>query len=326
MQRRAVIVATARTPIGRAGRGAFNETYPQTLASHAIQHALSRSGLEPERIDDVILGAAMQVGANGGNVARQSLLLAGLPDSVPGMCIDRACSSGLMAIATAAKQIIVDGETAVIAGGVESISLVRADYLNASHRQHPVLLREMPAIYMSMLETAEIVAANHHISREAQDEFALQSQQRTARAQAEGRFDDEIVALTTVMSVTDPETQQLTKRTVTLSQDEGNRPDTTLAGLAALKPVLSDGQRIRRGATVTAGNASQLSDGASVCVLMDSLEAEKRGIEPLGAYLGMAVAGCDPAELLHLFERFPHADEANTTAGGIEDGVGILPA
>ena len=297
MQRRAVIVATARTAIGRAGRGAFNATYPQTLAGHVIRHAVNRSGLEPQLIDDVILGAAMQVGATGGNVARQSLLLAGLPVGVPGMCVDRACASGLMAIATGAKQIVADGQMAVVAGGVESISLVRADYVAASHRQHPDLLREVPELYMSMLETAEIVAANYGVSRQAQDELSLQSQLRTAQAQSAGRFIDEIVPLTTTMSVTDSKTGEVSQQRVTLAQDEGNRPNTTLAGLAALRPVLSEGQRLQRGDTVTAGNSSQLSDGAAVCVLMDAEAAEKRGIEPLGAYLGMAVAGCDPAEM-----------------------------
>ncbi|MDB6085885.1 MAG: acetyl-CoA acetyltransferase [Gammaproteobacteria bacterium] len=281
MKRQAVIVSTARTPIGKAFRGAFKETYAQTLGGHVVQAAVARAGIEPDSIDDVVIGSAMQVGSTGGNIARQSLLRAGLPYTVPGMSVDRACASGLMAIATAAKQIIVDGMTTTVGGGVESVSLVRNDYQNASHRHEGWLAEHMPEVYISMLETAEIVAERYRISREKQDEYALQSQQRTAAAQLQGRFAAEIVPLPAV----------------TLQQDEGNRPDTTLAGLAGLKPSLTGGQRIHEGVTVTAGNSSQLSDGASAAVLMEARAAERRNLEPLGAYLGMEVAGCDPSEM-----------------------------
>jgi acetyl-CoA C-acetyltransferase len=239
----------------------------------------------------------MQVGSTGGNIGRQSALRAGLPIGVPGMSIDRACASGLMAIATAAKQIIIDGMTLAVGGGVESTSLVRAQYLKAARTQDPALIERMPELYMSMLETAEIVAERYGISRDAQDEFALQSQMRTASAQALGRMDREIVPLSTTMLVTDTTTGEISTRTVVPTQDEGNRPATTRAALAALKPVLTQGQRFAHGNTVTAGNASQLSDGASAMVLMEATEAERRNLQPLGAYVGMAVAGCDPAEM-----------------------------
>ncbi|MBX3579502.1 MAG: acetyl-CoA C-acyltransferase [Rhizobiaceae bacterium] len=295
--RQAVIVSTARTPIGRAFRGAFNNTQAQALGGHVIAAAVARSGIEPAEVDDVIMGAAMQVGSTGGNIARQSALRAGLPVSVPGMSIDRACSSGLMAIATAAKQIVDDGMTVAIGGGVESISLVRKDYSDASRKQDPALVERMPELYMSMLETAEIVAERYGVSREAQDEFSLLSQQRIAAAQAEGRLAEEIVPVETVMTVTDKATGETTRRPVTIDRDEGNRPQTTLADLAALKPVFENGQQIKTGRFVTAGNASQLSDGASAMVLMETAEAERRGLKPLGAWRGMAVAGCDPAEM-----------------------------
>jgi acetyl-CoA C-acetyltransferase len=295
--RRAVILSTARTPIGKAFRGAFNDTQAQTLGGHAIAAAVARASVEPASIDDVVMGAAMQVGSTGGNIGRQSALRAGLPTNVPGMSLDRACASGLMAIATAAKQIIVDGMTLVVGGGVESTSLVRAEYLKAARTKDPALIERMPELYMSMLETAEIVAERYAISRDAQDEFALQSQMRTASAQALGRMDREIVTLSTTMLMTDAATGEISERAVIATQDEGNRPTTTLAALTALKPVLKNGQRMNHGQTVTAGNSSQLSDGASAMVLMEATEAEKRNLEPLGAYVGMAVAGCDPAEM-----------------------------
>jgi acetyl-CoA C-acetyltransferase len=295
--RRAVILSTARTPIGKAFRGAFNDTQAQTLGGHAIAAAVARASVEPASIDDVVMGAAMQVGSTGGNIGRQSALRAGLPTNVPGMSLDRACASGLMAIATAAKQIIVDGMTLVVGGGVESTSLVRAEYLKAARTKDPALIERMPELYMSMLETAEIVAERYAISRDAQDEFALQSQMRTASAQALGRMDREIVTLSTTMLMTDAATGEISERAVIATQDEGNRPTTTLAALTALKPVLKSGQRMNHGQTVTAGNSSQLSDGASAMVLMEATEAEKRNLEPLGAYVGMAVAGCDPAEM-----------------------------
>jgi acetyl-CoA C-acetyltransferase len=297
MQRRAVILSTARTPIGKAHRGAFNDTQAQTLGGHAIKAAVARAGVDPAAVEDVIMGAAMQVGSTGGNIGRQSLLRAGLPVSVPGMSIDRACASGLMAIATAAKQIVVDGMSVTVGGGVESISLVRADYQKAARAKDPALLARVPALYMSMLETAEIVANRYGIPREAQDEFALQSQQRTAAAQKAGRMDREIVALPTTKRVMDEATGNMSVQEVILTRDEGNRPTTTLEGLAALKPVLSEGQRLSVGISVTAGNSSQLSDGASATVLMEATEAERRNLAPMAAYIGMAVAGCDPAEM-----------------------------
>ena len=295
--RRAVIVSTARTPIGRAYRGAFNDTQAQALAGHAIAEAVKRARVDPGEIDDVIIGAAVQQGAQGYNVARQAAMRAGLPETVAAMSIDRQCSSGMMAIATAAKEIIHDGMTVAVGGGVESISLVQNDYANKYRGQDPALVESTPALYMTMLETAEIVSERYGISREAQDEFALRSQQRTAAAQQAGRFDDEIAAMPSVMLVTDRNTGETSPKAVTLTKDEGNRPDTNLEGLAALKPVFKDGQRIKEGKFITAGNASQLSDGASAAVLMEEGEAERRGLSPLGIYRGIAVAGCGPDEM-----------------------------
>src|SRR6267142_1824535 len=255
--RRAVIVSTARTPIGRAYRGAFNDTQPQALAGHAIAQAVKRAGVDPGEIDDVIIGAALQQGGQGSNVARQSAIRA----------------------------------------GVESISLVQNEHMNRFRVQDPALVEHIPALYMTMLETAEIVADRYGVSREAQDEYALRSQQRTAAAQQAGRFDDEIAPLSSVMLVTDRNTGETSKKSVTLDKDEGNRPDTSLDGLANLKPVLKDGQLIKEGRFITAGNASQLSDGASAAVLMEESEAERRGLQPLGIYRGIAVAGCAPDEM-----------------------------
>ena len=295
--RTAVIVSTARTPIGKAYRGAFNDTQSQALGGHVIAAAVIRAGVDPAEIDDVVLGAAHQYGATGSNVARQSLLRAGLPASVPGMSVDRKCSSGLMAIAIAAKQIIADNMTVTIGGGLEAISLTQNKHASKYHAQDPELLARVPAVYMSMIETAEIVAGRYGISREAQDAFALQSQQRTAAAQAAGKFDAEIVPMTTSMIVTDKATGENSSREVTLQQDECSRPGTTLEGLAALGPVFSGGQQVQQGRFITAGNSSQLSDGASACVLMEAREAERRGLEPLGIYRGIAVAGCEPDEM-----------------------------
>jgi len=294
--REAVIVSTARTPIAKAYRGAFNDTSAQELAGHAIRHAVARAGVEPELVEDVVLGAAMQEGTTSTNIGRQAALRAGLPVSVPGMSLDRQCASGLMAIATVAKQIIVDGMQVGVGGGVESISLVQNAHRN-TFRAHDAWLEENVAgMYLPMLHTAEIVAERYGVSREEQDAFALVSQQRTAAAQAAGVFDDEIVPLQTTMVVTDRATGATERVTTLLGQDEGNRPGTTLDGLAGLKPVLDDGVASRR-STVTAGNASQLSDGAAAAVLMEASEAERRGLEPLGAYRGMAVAGCGPEEM-----------------------------
>jgi acetyl-CoA C-acetyltransferase len=295
--RSAVIVSTARTPIGRAYRGAFNDTQAQALAGHAIAEAVKRAKIDPGEIDDVIIGAAVQQGAQGSNVARQAAMRAGLPVTVAAMSLDRQCSSGMMAIATAAKEIMHDGMTVAIGGGVESISLVQNEHANRFRAQDPALVEGLPALYMTMLETAEIVSERYGVSREAQDEYSLRSQQRTAAAQQAGRFDDEIVAMPSTMLVTDRNTGEVAPRQVTLDKDEGNRPDTNLEGLAALKPVFKEGLTIKEGRFITAGNASQLSDGASAAVLMEESEAERRGLQPLGIYRGIAVAGCGPDEM-----------------------------
>lgn len=295
--REAVIVSTARTPIGKAYRGAFNNTQGQELVGHALAQAVKRAGIAPAEIEDVVVGCAMQQGSTGGNVARQGLLRAGFPVTVPGMSIDRQCSSGLMAIATAAKQIIDDGMQITLGGGVDSISLVQNDKMNRFRAADPWLVKNLPQIYMSMIETAEIVAERYGVNREAQDQYSLQSQQRTAQAQAEGRYDAELAPLTSMMTVTDKETGATSEKEVTLKLDEGNRPKTTLADLQALQPVFKGGQRIKEGRFITAGNASQLSDGAAASLLMEAKEAEKRGLKPLGAYRGMMVAACDPDEM-----------------------------
>ncbi len=294
--REAVIVSTARTPIGKAYRGAFNNTQAQELAGHAIAHAVSRAGIEGGEVEDVVLGAAMQQGSTGFNIARQALLRAGLPNSVSGMSVDRQCASGLMAIATAAKEIVDDGMEIAIGGGVESISLVQNDHSNSYRAQDPWLVANVGDIYMPMLQTAEIVAERYGVSRERQDELALISQQRTAAAQEAGRFDDEIVPLRTTKLVVDKETGETSEQEVMLDRDEGNRPSTTSESLGGLRAVLPDGA-VTATSTVTAGNASQLSDGASASVLMEAREASRRGLEPLGVYRGMAVAGCAPDEM-----------------------------
>lgn len=286
----AVIVSTARTPIGKAYRGAFNNTPAPTLAAHAIRNAVSRAGIDPAEVDDVIMGCAMQQGTSGQNVARQALLAAGLPVTVAGMSVDRQCSSGMMAIAMAAKQVLHDNMPIVVGGGVESISLVQNEHYNQYRASDENVLAAAPDIYMSMLETAEVVGKRYNVSREQQDEYALQSQQRTAAAQEAGAFDDEIVATSANMGVMDKETKEISFHDVTLEKDEGNRPTTTLEGLSGLKVVLEGGK-------ITAGNASQLSDGASAVVVMDSQLAQKRGIEPLGIYRGLAVAGTEPDEM-----------------------------
>ncbi len=296
--REAVIVSTARTPIGKAYRGAFNDTQAQSLGGHVIAHALARAHVEGGEVDDVVMGAAMQQGSTGGNIARQSALRAGLPTSLAGMSVDRQCASGLMAIATAAKEIVDDGMDITVGGGLESISLVQNDKMNRYRAQDGWLVEHHGDVYMSMLETAEIVAERYKISRERQDEFALQSQSRTAAAQAAGRFDAEIVPLPTMMKVIDKATGATSEKHVTLKHDEGVRADTTLAGLAALKPVFTEGIRMMEpGRFITAGNASQLSDGASACVLMEAKLASQRNLSPLGVYRGIAVAGCDPDEM-----------------------------
>jgi acetyl-CoA C-acetyltransferase len=295
--REAVIISTARTPIGKAYRGAFNNTQAQTLGGHVIAAAIARAGVDPAELDDVVMGAALQQGTTGYNVARQCALRAGLPASVAGMSVDRQCASGRMAISAAAKQIVADGMTVTVGGGLESISLVQNEHRNVYRASDPALLERAPAIYISMLETAEIVSERYGVSREAQDEFSVQSQQRTAQAQTDGRFDAEIAPLTTTMLVTDKASGAVSEREITLSRDEGNRPQTRLEDLSALKPVFKDGLRVKEGHFITAGNASQLSDGAAAAVLMEAKEAERRGLKPLGAYRGMAVAGGEPDEM-----------------------------
>jgi acetyl-CoA C-acetyltransferase len=295
--RTAVIVSTARTPIGKAYRGAFNDTQAQALGGHVIAHAVKRAGIDPAEVDDVVMGAAIQQGSTHMNMARQSAMRAGLPTSVAGMTLDRQCASGLMGIATAAKQIVADGMQVTVGGGLESISLTQNEKMNMFRMADPWLVEHMPALYMSMLETAEIVSDRYGISRESQDEYSLASQKRTATAQAAGRFDAEIVPLPSVMKVQDKDTKAISDVAVTLDKDEGNRPSTTLEGLQQLQPVFKGGRVVKEGRFVTAGNASQLSDGASACVLMEEKEASKRGLAPLGIYRGMAVAGCDPDEM-----------------------------
>lgn len=295
--RTAVIVSTARTPIGKAYRGAFNDTQAQALGGHVIAHAVKRAGIDPAEVDDVVMGAAIQQGSTHMNMARQSAMRAGLPTSVAGMTLDRQCASGLMGIATAAKQIVADGMQVTVGGGLESISLTQNEKMNMFRMADPWLVEHMPALYMSMLETAEIVSDRYGISRDSQDAYSLMSQKRTATAQAAGRFDAEIVPLPSVMKVQDKYTKAISDVTVTLDKVEGNRPSTTLEGLQQLQPVFKGGRVVKEGRFVTAGNASQLSDGASACVLMEEKEASKRGLAPLGIYRGMAVAGCDPDEM-----------------------------
>jgi acetyl-CoA C-acetyltransferase len=296
--REAVIVSAARTPIGKAYRGAFNNTYGATLAGHSIAAVVERAGIDPGEIDDVAMGCALEQGTTGNNIARQAALRAGLPKTVAGMTMDRQCSSGLMAIATAAKYIINAGAPIAIGGGVESISLVQNGNMNGFMAGDPWLREHVPELQTSMIETAEIVAERYGISREAQDDYALMSQQRTAQAQAEGRFDNEIVPMTTVMKVVvNKETGETQEKEITVRMDEGNRPQTTLEDLKKLTPVFKGGRYVQEGKFVTAGNASQLSDGSAAVLMMERAEAERRGLNPLGAYRGMAVAGCGPEEM-----------------------------
>ncbi|MFZ5747228.1 MAG: acetyl-CoA C-acyltransferase [Pseudomonadota bacterium] len=286
--RSAVIVSTARTPIGRAYRGAFNALPGPSLGAHSIKAAVERAGIEPGEVDDLVWGSALQQGSQSPNIARLALLRAGLPITVPGMSVDRQCASGLMAIATAAKQIITDNMDITVGGGQESISTVQTPQMRV--QPDPELIAMYDDAYMPMLQTAEVVAARYGISRESMDAYSFQSQQRTAAAQAAGAFDDEIIPVTAVMNLVNKETKEVTQKEVTLTKDEGNRPETTLEGLSALNTVLPGG-------TITAGNASQLSDGSSASVLMEEKLAEKRGLTPLGRYVGMAVAGTKPDEM-----------------------------
>ncbi len=295
--REAVIVSTARTPIGKAYRGAFNATTGQQLAGHAIKHAVQRAGLEGHEVEDCVMGNALTQGSTGGNFGRQAAMAAGLPVTVAGMTLDRQCSSGMMAIASAAKSIINDGVQIAVGGGGESISLVQNEKMRRDFVADPTLKETMPALYMSMLETAETVAARYNVSREAQDRYAAQSQARTAAAQEAGKFDDEIVPMTSTMKFLNKETNEILEREVTLEKDEGNRPGTSFENLQGLQPVFQDGITIKEGKFITAGNASQLSDGASAAVLMEAKEAEKRGLQPLGYYRACVAAGCEPDEM-----------------------------
>jgi acetyl-CoA C-acetyltransferase len=290
MMKEAVIVSTARTGLTKSYRGSFNDLETPRMVAPVIQAVLARAGVEPGEVEDVIMGAALQQGTQGYNIARQCAIAAGLPVTTAGMSMDRQCSSGMMAIATAAKSVMVDDVPIIVAGGVESISLVQNEHANTFRSRDPGIMEIKPETYMAMIDTAEVVAQRYHISREAQDEYALESQKRTAAAQAAGKFDQEIIPVHTKMAVLNRDTQELTYQEVTATRDECNRPDTTLAGLASLKPV-------RDGGTITAGNASQLSDGAAVVLVMDAKLAEKRGLQPLGIYRGLAVAGCEPDEM-----------------------------
>jgi acetyl-CoA C-acetyltransferase len=287
----AVIVSTARTPIGKAYRGAFNNTHGAALAGHVIRHAVERARLEPGEVEDVILGCAMPEGATGHNVARQSAIRAGLPVTTAAMTVNRFCSSGMQAIALAAQRVVMERVPIVVAGGLESISLVQNEHQNKYRLRESWLDEHKPEVYMTMIETAEVVARRYYVSRETQDAYALVSQQRTAAGQREGRFDAEIVPLPTTKLVQDKASGEVREEPVTLARDEGNRADTTAEGLAALKPVMGE-----KG-TITAGNASQLSDGASACVVMDARLAERKGLQPLGIFRGFAVAACEPDEM-----------------------------
>ena len=288
--REAVIVSTARTPIGKAYRGAFNDLDAPSLAGHVINEAVARAGVDPSEVEDCLMGAAMQQGSTGYNIGRLAALAGGLPTTVAGMSIDRQCASGMMAIATAAKQVIADNMNIVVGGGLESISLVQNEHRNSYRAEDPNLVSKHPNIYMAMLDTAETVANRYQICREAQDAYGLQSQQRTAAAQTAGKFNDEIIPIDVEKVVFDKVTKTATRERVKLTKDEGNRPDTNAEGLSNLKPVIEGG-------SITAGNASQLSDGASAAVVMEAAEAAKRGIIPLGLYKGIAVAGCEPDEM-----------------------------
>jgi acetyl-CoA C-acetyltransferase len=286
----AVIVSVARTPIGKAYHGAFNNLEAPSMSSYAVEAAVKRAGIDPAEIDDCVWGAAIQQGTQAGNLGRNVAMAAGLPVSVSGVTIDRQCSSGLMAIATAAKQVICDGMSVVVAGGCESISLAQTEKMNMHRVVDPKAIANAPSLFMPMLDTAEIVAKRYNISRQAQDEYALQSQQRTAAAQEEGKFDDEIVPVTATKAVFNKETKETTFEKVTLTKDEGNRPSTNIEGLNGLNAVRENG-------SISGGNASQLSDGAAAVVVMDRTLAEERNLQPLGVYRGMTVAGCEPDEM-----------------------------
>jgi acetyl-CoA C-acetyltransferase len=285
----AVIVSTARTGLGKSWKGAFNMTYGATLGAHSVQHAVARAGIDPAEVEDVIMGSAMGEGTTGGNIARQIALRAGLPVTTAGLSINRFCSSGLQSIALAAQRVMTEGAEVIVAGGLESISCVQNE-TNAHMRKDPWIDEHKPTLYWSMLQTAENVAKRYNISKEAQDEYGVRSQLRAAAAQAAGKFKDEIAPMTTTMGVIDKNTGAISTREVTISSDEGIRPDTTLEGVSKIRSAMPGG-------VITAGNASQFSDGSSACVVMDAKLAEKRGLKPLGIFRGFAVAGCEPDEM-----------------------------
>ena len=287
----AVIVSTARTPIGKAYRGAFNNTHGADMGGHVVAHAVERAGVDPGEIEDVLMGCAAPEGATGGNIARQIALRAGLPETTSGATVNRFCSSGMQTIAMAAQRVIVDNVPVMVAGGLESVSLTLNEHSNDFHSHSAWLDEHKPDIYNTMIETAETVSNRYGMTRESQDEYSLTSQLRTAAAQQAGRFDDEIVPMKTIKLVADKESGEISEQEVTLVQDEGNRPTTNLEGLASLKPVIGEN------GFITAGNASQLSDGASACVVMNAKLAEQRNIDPLGIYRGLAVVGCEPDEM-----------------------------
>lgn len=295
--REAVIVSTARTPMGKAFRGAFNDTEAPALSGHAVEQAVRRAGIDGAEVDDVIIGCAAQQGTQGYNLGRLTATAAGLPNSVPGMTLDRQCSSGLMSIGFAAQNIMLGSMNTVVAGGVESISMVQNKHKNTYRNVSKTVLSKSQHAYMQMIETAEVVAKRYNISRLAQDEYSLQSQQRIAAAQQNGLFDDEIVPMASTKSVFNRETKEVTFEEVLLGKDEGNRPSTTLESLQSLEPVWKDGRVVSQGEFITAGNASQLSDGASACVVMDSQLAAQKGLSPMGVFRGMTVAGCEPDEM-----------------------------
>jgi acetyl-CoA C-acetyltransferase len=295
--KQAVIVSTARTGLAKSVRGGFNDTHGAVMGGHAVKHAIARAGLDPADIEDVFMGCGFPEGATGNNIAREAAIWAGCPVSTSGVTINRYCSSGLNAIAVAAHQIMADGTDIAVGAGVESISLVQMGGINLKHFTEEHLLQTKPSLWMTMTETAEIVAERYGISRERQDQYALQSQQRTAAAQAAGKYKDEIVALTTQMKKLDKATGAESQVEVIVAGDECNRPDTTLEGLAALRPVHAGGQQIAQGKSITAGNASQFADGASACVLMSAEAAAKKNIKPLGIFKGFAVAGVEPDEM-----------------------------
>lgn len=295
--REAVIVSTARTGLAKSFRGGFNITHGAVMGGEVLRHAIARAKIEPGHVEDVVMGCGNPEGATGHNNARLSAIRAGCPVTTAGTTINRYCSSGLQSIALAAGRIVGEGVPVMAAGGVESISLVRGNTMNLHHFTEEQLMKTHPALWMTMIETAEIVAERYGISREAQDEYALQSQMRVAAAQENGKFDDEIIPVETVMEVKNKETGEVSKQPYTVTRDECNRPNTTLEGLAALNPVFADGQQVKQGKYVTAGNASQLSDGAAAVILMEAKEASRRGLDPLGRFMGFAVTGCEPDEM-----------------------------